>query len=275
MLACAVASVLLASGVIAQDGAGPSAAPLAGPKLSEPASGRPSLLRFDFAGRVAPTDEPPEFEALKHLDLPPAALRAVEALKLQRSKFLDDFVSGNINLLIKFGSAGAAQNVPDLLMLTHEALGPLRPLVEAGPLAPRVRALLPTELADRYDAALREYWTAVIADGQRTLDKDGNTPPVVAVVIKTRVESFGREIERAFARVERSGDFLYTYLIGDLGLQSEPAARVRELFADFADAGGDNADERTKALVGSGVLAHLTPEQTVKLINRIRGLMGK
>lgn len=272
MVAGTLACALLAVSLTAQNGA--SGPPLAGPKLADaPASG--TLLRFDFAGRVAPTEEPPEFEALSHLDLSPATRRTVDALKLERSKFLDDFVAGHIELLIKFASSAAAQNVADMLMLTHEALGSLRPLIDAGPLAPRVRALLPTDQAQRYDLALGEYWAAVIADGRRTPDKNGNAPPVFAIVTKTRLESFGRELERAFKRVEGSGDFLYTYLVGDLGLTGEPAARVRELFADFADAGGDGADERTKALLGSGVLAHLTPEQTVRLIRRIQGLSGK
>ncbi len=282
MLAIAAALAVVVSNLIVQDvsprtepPAPAPAAPLAGPKVGGDAAKPASLLKFDFSGRVAPTEEPPEFEALKHLDLPASVARTVDAIRLERSRFLDDFVASNVDLLVKFGSAGAAQNVPDLLLLTHEALGPLRPLVEAGPLGTRVRAVLPTEFRERYDEALGAYWKAVIADGQRTLDKDGNTPPVAGIVIKVRLESFGRELERAFYRVEKSGDFLYTYLVGDLGLTGEPAARVRELFADFAEAGGDNADERTKALVGSGVLAHLTPEQTLKLIRRLQGLMGK
>jgi hypothetical protein len=270
MVSCAAACLLacLAPGQ-------PEPPPLSGPRLNDDAARQPALLRFDFAGRVAPTDEPPEFAALKHLDLAPATLDALAALRLERSKFLDDFVAGHIDLLVKFGSAAGAENVVDMLMLTYEAMASLRPLVEAGPLARQVRALLPAEQASRYDAALREYWAAVIATGQRTPDARGNTPPVFAIVIQSRLESFGRELEHAFRRVEQSGDFLYTYLAGDLGLTGEPAARVRELFADFAEAGGDDADERTKALLGAGVLAHLTPEQTVKLVRRIQGLMGK
>jgi hypothetical protein len=227
MLACAAACLLIGGiagrgGSTAPPPSAPSArAPLAGPRVDQPRR-ESTLLRFDFSGRVADTDEPPEFEALKGLGLSPQSRAAVDALALERSRFLDDFVSGHIDLLVKFGSAAAAQNVPDVLALLHEALGPLRPLVDAGPLAPRVRALLPAEQAERYDAALREYWTAVIADGERTLDKQGNPPPVFAILARTRLESFGHEIERAFKRVEASGDFLYTYLVGDLGLTASP-----------------------------------------------------
>src|SRR5262245_23289957 len=155
---------------------------LAGPKVAAPrAPDRPSLLERGVDGLVKPADPTAEQAAAALLTLDDSTKEAVDAAFGRRAKALDDFVLGNLDLLVKFGAAEGGGNKKDQLLLAYEVYRKLEHLWKDGPLEKQVKALLPEGQAAEYDRLLREYWKAYVADRRKIVKPDGQHPNIARV----------------------------------------------------------------------------------------------
>lgn len=246
---------------------------LAGPTAGEEeGAGRRTLVVTGFDGSVRRPDRPPEFAAADLLALDEPARAAVEAIAAERALLLDEFVSTNLELLTQIETAQSTGDGLGMLGLGQRAWAELEPLRSQGPLSERVRAVLPQARRAEYDRLLREYWGALIAEGRRTPKADGRTPGQLEIVARERMESFGREVEQAFARVLRSGQLVFRMLLDGIELRPEQSEKIRGMIAEFVERHGVDAAPKEWAVLGVGIAAHLTPEQTVRFAENVKRL---
>lgn len=247
-----------------------AAQPLSGPSTTTHAH-HPTVLHFDFAGRVQRPEQPVEAAAAALLALDAPTRARVQAILDRRAATLDDLIGDNLDLLIQLQgaeAAGKARQV-DLLMRAWQRMKPLR---DQGPLRTAIRAELPSPAAAEFDRLLDEYWAAVVREVHSHPGDDGKTPARLQVVIGEQFQSLGREIARSFERMLKSGDLVYAYISKDLGLNEKQQAKVRTLINEFVEKHGDNAGGKQLAWLVVQVLAELEPKQRVEVVRRLRKL---
>jgi hypothetical protein len=245
---------------------------LAGPAVREEEAAPRSLVVTGFDGFVRRPEVPVEFAAAELLALDDGARAAVDAIAAERALLLDEFVSTNLNLLTEVETASNTGDGLEMLALGQRAWRELEPLRAKGPLSDRVRAALPEGQRAEYDRLLLEYWNAVIAEGKRSKKPNGRTPGRYEIIAEERMESFGREVEQAFARVLRSGQLVYRLLLDGIELRPEQAEKIRGMIAQFVERHGVDAPEKEWAVLGVGIAAHLTPEQMVRFAENVKKL---
>ncbi len=277
MVTAIMMSVVLAGQPVAQPVGEP---PLAGPRIERPAAtSRVTLVERDFDGAVKLPEIPPEEVAMDLLDLDGAeateaqraALAAARKVLEERAKFIDDFVVNNIPLLTMFGNAENTGDKLDQVMLALEALRKFSPLMEKGPLRVRLAAVLPEVDRAKFEGLLDEFWLAVEKDRARKPKADGSRPNRLEILIGAKLESFGREGERAFARVQYSGALLYSYATKGLTLTPQQKRQLRELSETHAAKGDDVTEEDNRKLFVRA-LGVLRVEQRPRFIKNLRGL---
>lgn len=243
-----------------------SASALAGPKVEIPA-GRPTLVEATMDGSVRRAEPTPEQAALRLLDLEEETRRRVDEVLFRRGRLLDEFVAGNVDLLVKFGSASATGNRADQLALLVEAARKLRPVFEGGPLQAQIEAVLPEGERARFRALLEEYRDALVREHRR----DHPRAPRAVVLFVEALQSLGRDIERALARQNRAGEILFRYATEGLGLDRHQERVIREAIARFMERGGEDANEAAKRDLFISVMFVLTESQRARLLERFRG----
>jgi len=258
MLACIVAALGLGTPAPAEP-----PAPLSGPRVSTPAT----LVERTMDGSVHRAEPTPEHAALRLLDLADDTRRGIDDALLRRARLLDEFVAGNLGLLVKFGAAAASGDRADQFALLLEAAHKLRPLLEPGPLQNQIEDLLPEPPRRQFRALLDEYRAALVREHRR----DNPRAPRVGVLFAEALQSLGREIEQAFARQNNAGEILFRYATDGLGLDRHQARVVREAVARFAERGGEDASEEAKRDLFISVMFVLTESQRATLIERFKG----
>ncbi len=240
--------------------------PLAGPKVqTSPAPA--TIVERNMDGSVRRAEPTPEHAALRLLDLDDDTRRKVDQILLRRGRLLDEFVAGNLDLLVKFNTASASGDRADQLALLVEAARELRPVLEPGPLRRQIENVLPDEPRRRFAALLDEYRDALVREHRRNDPK----APRAGVILIESLQSLGREIERAFARQNSAGEILLRYATDGLGLDTHQQRAVRDAVARFVERGGENADDQAKRDLFLSVMLVLNEDQRRKLIERFRG----
>lgn len=241
---------------------------LAGPKVAPKAEPQ-GIVSVDFNGEVRRPEMTPEEAAIARLDLDDAIKARVRAIINKRDAIIDDFVSGNLDLLTKFGAAAGGNDKLDQAMLGLEAFQKLAPLREGGSLWEQVKAALPEEPAKKFDALMNEYWDAIVAEGKRTKNDKGKERTRFEIVIAERLAILGKEIERSFARQQYSGGIVIGYFTQDLNLTDAQKARVRQMSLEFARKTDFNATEDQQQKLLLELMSILNEEQRAKVIKRL------
>lgn len=223
-------------------------APLAGPRVVERA-GVPTLVSREADGRVRRLDISPEEAAIDAMRVEGEAGKALADLFRSRARAMDLFVSQNIDLITKLNSETRPARKGALLI---EGLSKLEGLWREGTLEGRTRELLPPERRDEFDALVRGYWGAIVAE---RLEREPGSRRF-QIMLSEKGEGLGRELTSAFQRTQRSGEFIFGYLTrglrGALALSAEQEKRVRAACERFAEASGGG--EGTKAQQATFVL---------------------
>lgn len=242
--------------------------PLAGPKVVEGAHA-PTLVEREADGRVRRLEIAPEERAIDVMKVEGAPARALAELFRKRARELDLFVAQNIDLLVKVNSE-TREAFKGALVL--EGLGKLDVLWKDGTLEEQARALLPQARRDEFDALLREYWDAIIAERR---EREPGTKRF-QIMLSEKGEGLGRELKSAFERTQRSGEFIYGYatrgLTGALALSREQEKRVRAACGRFADAtGGGEGTKAQQATFALDLASSLHASQLEVVIATIQG----
>ncbi len=212
----------------------PTSGALAGPSVHEP-SGRPAtLVETDYEGYVKRLEVTPEEAAANLLDLTPEERAPIDAILTERSRMLDDFVTEHLDLLIRLGTTSQAGDKAGQLKAIVEALQAVKPIRDKGPLARQIRAVLAPDNQARFDAALKQYWDAIVLERQSAARASGKREARLAILTEERLKSFGREIERAFGRiVDPNGEREFNELLAALELRPEQESRIRRMAEDL------------------------------------------
>jgi hypothetical protein len=237
---------------------------LKGPKV-EPPPRAVTMVAMDFDGKLRRPEGWAEVAALELMGLAPEEREPADAVVLERRRILDEFVAGNIDLLTKFGNAQGATSKREILPLLVEAMTKLRPLREKGPLRDAVRSSLPEARRAEYDRLLGEYDRAVIAEAKRSPEKKG----AIGARIEENVRALTKEIELAYARVQRSGELHYRYFTLGMTLTPEQESKIRDVCRDFMATAGEEATKAQYADLYFKILRHLTPEQQTQLAKKV------
>ena len=248
-------------------------APLAGPRIV--AAPHTTIIERGFDGLVKPAEPTPEEAVLDLLSLSDAERAATRAVLVDRARVLDAFITNNIPLLTQFGVAAGTGNKKDQAALAYAALLKLKPLTDAGPLQDQIAAALSSENAARFETILKDYWDAYVADRRRVRKPDGTFPNRLEIMAGAKLESLGREGERAFKQMLGGGDLIYEYLFKGVDLRPEQAGTLREMVADFAQrTKGEPTNQQNVALFFR-IMAVLEGAQKQRFATNIRGLSGQ
>jgi hypothetical protein len=243
---------------------------LAGPKVVEQQGG--SLVRRDFDGRVRILETSAPEEALDLLQLSAPEREAVAALLAKRAKLLEDFVADNVFLLGQIDTADKAGAKGEAAWLLFGMMGKLRPVTGDGLLEDQIARVLEPASRERFLSFVREYNLAAIKDRCSVPNKEGKIPSRFEAAAGIRGESLAREIERAYKRLESSGEFAFRLIFTGVQLTDTQKTKIRELLEMHQRTTKGNASEKENGMLFLAILPHLTQEQAAKVIANVKGL---
>lgn len=251
--------------------AAPAANPLGGPKIDAPTQATPSLVSSDFNGTVRRLETTPEEAAVALLNLTGSAKERVDALFAKRGKAIEEFVTGNLDLLTKLDTAGKTNNKRDQLMLGLEAFQKLNAVWKDGTLFDQVKSALPDNQRAEFERLVTDYWNALVEEGKNIPGENGKERGRFEIVAGERLQAFVGEIGRAFERGVKSGRLIAEFVLKDLNLTDAQKARVREIIdSEAAEAPLKEDDKRYEGLFLK-ILGILDEQQRTAIIKRFRG----
>ncbi len=208
---------------------------LAGPKVAEAEERKATLVESDYEGKVKRPEVAPEEAAIKLLDLSDAERAAVDAVLAERTRLMDAFITDHLDLLTRLGSASESGNKAAQFRAVVEAFAATEPIRAKGPLARQVRAALEPANQERFDALMKEYWDAVVAERQQAAKKAGKREGRLGIITDERFKAFGREIERAFGRIVGGGaEREFDEFIAALELRPDQERPIRRMAEELA-----------------------------------------
>lgn len=266
-LAALVLGAVLVSPVAAQD-----STILAGPKVrvSSPAS----IVERGMDGLVKPAEPNPEVAALSLLDLSESERMSVDAALNRRARLLDAFLKNNLPLLTKLGVAGGTNNKLDQLSLAWEALQQLRPVTELGPLQRQISQHLSPDNASTFNRLLSEYWNAYVKDRRAIKKDDGTYPNRIEIILGAKLESLGRESERALKGMLEGGDLVFQLLFKHIELRPEQREKLGAMVSDFMRETKGDATQSQNAQLFFSVLPVLDESQRPLFLRNVGELAG-
>lgn len=240
---------------------------LSGPKVKETQAER-SLIRRNFQGRVQRLDSSPAEAAVDLLSLDAETKAKVKAILDTRTSTLDRIVRENLELLLKF------QNTPDRrgkLTLLREAKETFKPLEQKGTLQDQIIKVLPKDQADRYRELIQGYWDTLIADAEQEARNGKDKAGRVEIQAREVLLAFGTEIRRSYERQIASKTKALEEFLGKLGLSAEKEAKLRTLFAEFAERTKGKPTEQQRRDFFLKIMRELDKDQQKKALEEVLG----
>ena len=194
LAALALAGTLLASAALARTEPAPSTAtplpapatpptpepvepanPLRGPSITPTSAtpAKPTLISRDFAGKLQPLDNRPEYVALDLLKLSDTERAAIDKLRTQRATRIAQVLQVHYAKIVELQGAGQSGDRATAMTKARE-IRQAEPDLFEPPLADRFAPALTTENAATFKSLLNEYAQAELAD--RALAKTGADP---------------------------------------------------------------------------------------------------
>ncbi|MBX3382987.1 MAG: hypothetical protein KF864_05705 [Phycisphaeraceae bacterium] len=248
------------------------APPLAGPRVNNAAPTRASIVTHSFNGEVQPAEPTPEEAAARLLDLSPQERAAVDAVFARRAAGIDRVIEQNYTLLLLLGTAGQSGDPRQTIPLLVELARVLRPVLGAGQLEDQVAAVLPEASRARFREILADYWRAYGRDRRRHPKPDGTRPGRYEIMLSARLESLGREGERAFQRLLMSGDLIFLILFKDITLDADQSEYMRGLVSAHMEKTRGNATNEENARLFFSIVPWMNQQQREQLMRNINAL---
>jgi hypothetical protein len=246
--------------------------PLSGPRVAEQHAARPSIVEQSFNGEVVAAEPTPEEAAARLLDLTPDERAAVEAVFAKRAAGIDGVIEKNLTLLLLLGTAGQSGNPRETIPLLVELARVLRPVLEVGQMEEQVAAALPASQQVQFRAILADYWRAYVRDRRRHAKPDGTFPGRWEIILGARLESLGREGERAFQRMMTSGDLVFALVFKDITLDADQSEYMRGLISTHMEKTKGDATNDENARLFFSIVPWLNQQQREQLIRNIAAL---
>lgn len=241
--------------------------PLAGPKVAE----RSAPIVIAMSGEMVRESIRAEEAVVRKLTLAPATRERVERVLNQRGRAMVRFILGHIELLNKLVVTQSTGESAATGVLLWDALGRLEQSGFRGDLAGSLRDAMSAEEAAAFDRALGAHWAEFAASKLGKPVAKITRGEVYAARLEETLGTFAKELEAAFQRAERSGEFVVAYLLDGLQLSPTQKDRIDGIVYSKLDSIGEEAPEAEKIAVLVGILAYLTPDQQERLMKKING----
>lgn len=243
--------------------------PLAGPEVRVRQPDRPTLVRWNYAGRLELLGIPPEEAAIDLLELDEATRERVSAILSERAALLDRVVIESIDLFQQLEAADANDDGQSRAALLAELAGRLRPLLSRGTLFDELYEALPRDQAVRLAHMVDEYRRAAIEDARRQAMLEHRPFHAFQAQVEMRSKGFLQEIERSFERTTRAGEREFEQLLARLDLSPKGEQTVRTLAARFAEQTKLKPTKAQTLLFLLQVLRELEPADRAKAVRTV------
>lgn len=242
---------------------------LSGPQVLRERTEPPTLVRWDYSGRVVLIDAAPEEAAIALLDLDEPTARRVTEIIAARAAVFDRVVIESIDLFERFQAAEATSDARAKREIIGAFTRRLSPLIRRGALHDELYAALPRGQATMFAHLVDEYHRALVADARRQAEIEGRPFNAVEAALKIRGDSLGKAIERSFARTTQAGEREFEELIEKLDLRPESEQLIRARATDFAQKTKLNPTKGQSLMFVLRVLSELEPDERTKVIRRV------
>jgi hypothetical protein len=233
---------------------------LAGPRLSEEPEER-TLARFEFNGNLRRLDRTPEEAALDALNLPRAARDHADEILRMRRTVLDEFVRGDLEILLAVQKARQAGNKPEAETLIFDVgsrvegiNGPIR-------LRDAIAAALPEAERREFHRMIDEYWRALVLDEAQQAQNRKEKMTLAEARLRITLNATGIELRRAFERQYKPRENALEELVRQLELNADQDAKVGKPIRDLAERTKTRPSAREVYDLTNRVLSQLDPRQ--------------
>jgi hypothetical protein len=233
---------------------------------------RDTLVVFEYGGELQDLGLPPAEAALELVDLDPQTAERVAKILTERAMLAEQLIIDNFELVSQGEAVETSGSKLEKGVFFLQVVQALKPLIDRGSLEDEIRAVLPQDTAERFDALLDEYWAAV---GQSRVDQaraKGEKLRLRKAVREARRDQLGKEVELAAQRALESERFTIDYLTKGLELTASQRDRIRALITDFAGRTMGDPSQSEKERLFVEVIAYLNEQQRTLILERIKGL---
>jgi hypothetical protein len=268
----AVAGLGWVSGEVS--GGGQPETPLAGPKVATRKG------TFGLSGEFKRETLRPEEMAIRNLSAEGLSLATEERAEVdrlfnQRGRVMTRFVLGNIDLLNRLNVSGAAGDKWATAALLIQGLGKFEATgikgEHGGDFSALVRKALPEQHRGAFDREMSEYWVMVAIEKTGKMRSKLTRGEVYGARLEESIKIVGLELEAAFQRAERSGEFVVAYLLDGLKLSPTQKEKINGIVFSRMESLGEDAPESEKVKLLLGIMAYLTEAQQETLMKKIKG----
>ena len=244
--------------------------PLAGPKVPVRKG------TFGLSGEFKRETLRPEELAIRNVSgagMPLAAEVKAEVDRLfnQRGRVMTRFILGNIDLLNRLNVSGSAGDKWATAAMVIYGLGKFEAAGIQGDFAGLVREALPEQHRAVFDREMNEYWVMVAMEKTGKLRSKLTRGEVYGARLEESIKIVGQELEAAFQRAERSGEFVVAYLLDGLKLSPTQKDKINGIVLSRMESLGEDAPESEKVKLLLGIMAYLTEAQQETLMKKIKG----
>ena len=116
-----------------------------------------------------------------------------------------------------------------------------------------------------------EFWAGVAMEKTGKLRSQLRVGDVYGARLEESGKIFGQELEAAFQRAERSGEFVVAYLLDGLELSESQRERIHGMVFSKLDMMGADLPEEERNKLFVGIMAYLTADQQERLMRKVKG----
>ncbi len=233
---------------------------LAGPRLSEEPEER-TLVRFEFNGNLRRLDRTPEEAALDALNLPRESRdQADEILRIRRTA-LDEFVRGDLDILLSVQQARQAGNKPEAEALVFGVQNRVEDI--NGPIRLRdvIAAALPEAERREFHRMIDEYWRALVLDEAQQAQIRKEKTTLAQARLRVILNATGTELRRAFERQYKTRENIFHELRNQLELKADQDEKVGKPIRELVERTKSKPSAREVYDLTNRVLSLLDPQQ--------------
>jgi len=233
---------------------------LAGPRLADEADER-TLVRFEFNGNLRRLDRTPEEAALDALNLPRAVRDRADEIMRMRRTVLDEYVRGDLEILIAIQKARQAGNKPEAETLVVEVANRVEGINGPIRLRDAIASTLPETERREFHRMIDDYWRALVLD--ETQQGQNRKEKMTLAQARSRVvlNAASTELRRAFERQYKPRENALAELARLLELKSDQEATIGKPIRELAERTKTKPSAREAYDLTNKVLAQLEPLQ--------------
>ncbi len=242
-------------------------APLRGPSV-EPVERR-SLVPTGMGGMTyaaGSLDQRPEIAAIDLLELDEQARASVDALLLEHTRATDAVFMDHLLQIQGWVESLQSGTIRERLGAAQEIRTAFEPVSALGPIADRVKAALPSEQGERYDALIAEYEHARESEARRKAEAAGVKFEPIGYKITRHFEKLGQDIAASYERTLVSAGEDFEAFLSSAQLSHQGEAKVRQATMELIERTGFKPTPEQRLQAFMQIMGELEPDDRGKLL---------